>query len=502
MRIDAVRLRVVALLAVLQAAGLARAGDLSPAAACCESGDRILGQPKADYQARRQTLMRKVREAEEKSLAKLKEAMKHAPPPHRVGPMQIDPVIVLVGQDEPALGGGEGKFRQKNDFAYLTGVNVPSAALILRPRDDRATLYLPPLHPGARGLEEPLDGPGASSAAKYGFDRVESTETFLADLFRAIGDPRKPTPGRSRVPVVYTITPAGLRDLLDSDAKFVRFLREGAPTTEVEPLSPMLGEMRKAKTCAELDLLRKAIAITGAAQAEVTGSIHPGVYEYELEAKIVATFLREGAERTGFPSIVGSGPNSTIPHYFANRRKLEDGDLVVVDIGAEYQLYTADITRTYPANGKFTARQREIYQLVLDAQKAAEAKVKPGETRLREMTGWTREFLKNSSLRAKDRDGEEHTMDHFFIHGLGHYLGLDVHDVGDTSKPLQPGEVFTIEPGIYIPAENLGVRIEDDYLVTEHGLEKLSKDIPSDPDEIEKGIAQARSGPYPADREK
>jgi Xaa-Pro aminopeptidase len=166
---------------------------------------------------------------------------------------------------------------------------------------------------------------------------------------------------------------------------------------------------------------------------------------------------------------------------------------VVVDIGAEFNYYTADITRTYPASGKFTPRQREIYQLVLDAQKNAEGRVNPGETKLRELTRWTREFLKESPLRAKDKDGNEHSMDHFFIHGLSHYLGMDVHDVGNINKPFQPGEVFTIEPGIYIPSENLGVRIEDDYLVTEKGLTKLSKDIPSEPDRVEELIARARA---------
>jgi Xaa-Pro aminopeptidase len=194
---------------------------------------------------------------------------------------------------------------------------------------------------------------------------------------------------------------------------------------------------------------------------------------------------------------VGSGPNSTIPHYFANNRQLEDGELVVVDIGAEYQYYTADITRTYPVSGKFTPRQREIYQLVLDAQTEAAKQVKTGTTLLMPLTGFVREYFRKSPLRAKGEDGKEYTMDHFFIHGLGHYLGMDVHDVGNYAKPLQVGEVFTIEPGIYIKSENLGIRIEDDYLLT-GGLEKLSKDIPSDPDEIERRIAEAKSTPASA----
>ena len=195
-------------------------------------------------------------------------------------------------------------------------------------------------------------------------------------------------------------------------------------------------------------MLQKAIDITGEADAEVMKVIRPDLFEYQLEAKVLDAFTNGGALRLGFASIIGSGPNSTIPHYFANSRRMKDGDLVVVDIGGEYDLYTADVTRTFPVNGKFTPRQREIYQLVLDAQLAAEKHMEPDRTRLIEMTGFVSNYLRNSPLRAKDVDGQEHTMDHFFIHGLSHYLGLDVHDVGDTTKPMKPGEVFHDRAGL------------------------------------------------------
>lgn len=222
-------------------------------------------------------------------------------------------------------------------------------------------------------------------------------------------------------------------------------------------------------------------------------AIRPEIHEYQLEGKLIGAFLNGGALRPGFASIVGSGPNATIPHYFANDRKIEDGDMVVVDIGAEYKMYTADITRTYPANGKFTPRQREIYQLVLDAQTAAFEHTKLGKTTMAELTEFVRDYFRKSPLRAKDTDGKEYTMEHFFIHGLGHYLGMDVHDVGDYAKPMQVGEVFTIEPGLYIRPENIGVRIEDDYLMTETGPVKMSKNIVSDIDGIEKKIAAGRA---------
>ena len=250
--------------------------------------------------------------------------------------------------------------------------------------------------------------------------------------------------------------------------------------------------MRKVKSEAEAAMLRRAISVTADAQREVIRLIGPGIPEYRLEGAILGAFVAGGGSRAGFPSIVGSGPNSTVLHYNKNDRTLQDGDLVVVDIGGEYKGYTADITRTYPANGRFTPRQREVYQLVLDAQSAAVADFKPGVSTIAALNRKVREFFQKSPLRAKDEKGETFSMDHFFIHGLGHHLGLDVHDVGDVTRPLGPGEVFTIEPGLYIPGESLGVRIEDDYRVTQDGLEKLSKDIPVDPDEIERLIAQAK----------
>jgi len=281
--------------------------------------------------------------------------------------------------------------------------------------------------------------------------------------------------------------------MITREYQFVKFLNEGAPNTEVKDVAPMIDELRKVKSDGETTLVQKAIDITGMAEIEVSKMIHPGLYEYQLEGKILDTFVSNGAERVGFPSIVGSGIYSTILHYSENQNQIDDGALVVVDIGAEYKYYTADITRTFPANGKYTARQREIYQLVLDTQKYAQSQMKPGVTKLREMTQIARDYMKRSPLRAKDLDGNEHTMDFFFIHGLSHYLGMDVHDVGDTSKPIQNGEIFTIEPGIYIQSEALGVRIEDDYIMTEHGAEKLSKHIPSEPDEIERLIAQGKA---------
>ena len=218
--------------------------------------------------------------------------------------------------------------------------------------------------------------------------------------------------------------------------------------------------------------------------------------EYRLEGAILGAFVAGGATRAGFPSIVGSGPNSTVLHYDRNSRTIEDGDLVVVDIGAEVRGYTADITRTYPANGRYTPRQRAVYKLVLEAQAAASADFRPGVSTISGLTRTVRDVFRNSPLRARDQDGVEQTMDHFFTHGLGHHMGLDVHDVGDATRPLNPGEVHTRRAPDFVSTDEAlgGPGSRTTTRVTMDGLEKLSKGIPVDPDEIERLIARARDG--------
>jgi Xaa-Pro aminopeptidase len=205
------------------------------------------------------------------------------------------------------------------------------------------------------------------------------------------------------------------------------------------------------------------------------------MYEYELEAMLEEGFRRNGADRVGYPSIVGSGPNATTLHYDVNRRRSADGDLVVIDAAAEWGQYTADVTRTFPVNGRFTPRQKAVYDLVLASQQAAFDSVRPGAT-LRQLDGIARRYMREHS---GPLCGETTTCDQYFIHGLGHPIGMDVHDVGG-ARPFQPGSVITLEPGIYLPAEALGVRIEDDVLVTATGGEWLSAGAPRSTEAIER----------------
>ncbi len=255
-------------------------------------------------------------------------------------------------------------------------------------------------------------------------------------------------------------------------------------------LGSRLGALRTVKTEAELVLLRRAIDITAEAHREAMRALRPGMHEYEVEALVEYVFHRNGAEHPGFPSIIGSGENSVILHYETNRRRMQGGDVVVMDIGAEYHGYSADVTRTVPVNGRFTPEQRAIYEIVLRAQEAGIAAARAGapfgEVH-RAAARVVAEGLRELSLITDDQE-----VRRFFMHGTSHYLGLYVHDVG-TGGPLLPGTVITVEPGIYIaPADdvdprwwNIGVRIEDDVLITEAGPEILSAGAPRSVGEIE-----------------
>jgi Xaa-Pro aminopeptidase len=222
-----------------------------------------------------------------------------------------------------------------------------------------------------------------------------------------------------------------------------------------------------------------------------------GMYERDVKEVLDKEFASRGADETlAFDHIVASGPNAVNIHYAGDSRQIQDGDLVEMDIGAMYQGYASDITRTIPANGKFTQRQKEVYQLVLDAQMGVAAAMKPGEQSLSEMTQWTMNFFKASKLRAKDSSGREQTMDTFFTHEISHYVGKTVHgyDLGYTAyEPVQVGRVFTNEPGLYIESEGIGIRIEDDFIMTETGPVNIWKNTIKTVEEIEQFMAQPKT---------
>ena len=342
-------------------------------------------------------------------------------------------------------------YRESNDFFYLTGLEAPGARLVLVARTngpDSTILYLPQSESGAQTWTSGSP-PGPEAAARL---------TGIADV-RAV----------------------------PSDSSRVVTRRRGLESIALPQLTAELGALRQIKDADELRRLRTAVAITSEALLEAMAEAKPGMYEYEVEATIEYGFRRRGAERLGFPSIVGSGPNGTILHYDDNRRRMEEGELVVIDVGAEYGYYSADLTRTLPVSGRFTARQRRLYDLVLGAQQAAIDSIRPG-TSLGALNQIARFHLRTNS---SDLCGGAR-CDRYFIHGLSHWLGMDVHDAGSYSRRLGPGMVLTVEPGIYLPAESLGIRIEDVVLVTRDGGEVLSSALPRSAEAVERAMARVR----------
>ncbi len=244
-------------------------------------------------------------------------------------------------------------------------------------------------------------------------------------------------------------------------------------------------------------LVQRAACITGDAQIALLGLDLVGMYEWEVKAAVDASFASSGADpELAFDHIVASGPNAIVLHYAGGDRMIQDGDLVLIDIGARFSGYCGDISRTIPGNGAFTPRQRELFELVLAAQLGAAAAMRPGVDSLDDMTWWTVDFLAASPLRALDEYGVERTMDHFFVHALCHYIGTDVHASDlflDPSMPANVGEVFTIEPGLYIASEGIGIRIEDDFVLTDAGAVDLCPGAPKTVEDIE----AAMSGSWP-----
>jgi len=367
-------------------------------------------------------------------------------------------------------------FRQNNTFFYFTELETQDAWLLLTARGPdslETVLFLPPRAPAQERWTGLRLGPDSVAVRLSGIPTILPTDS----LERRLRATRLGLRGPVYVPL----------DVTTRDERRVIDLVFGGQ--DVRNLRQLADSMREVKDADELLRLRKAIDISVAGHLAAMQAAHPGMYEYEIEAILEAAFRRNGADRVGYPSIVGSGPNSTTLHYDVNRRQTRDGDLVVVDAAAEWGQYTADVTRTWPVNGKFTARQKAVYDLVLATQQAAFDSLRPGLT-MRELDGIARAYMREHSGKLCG----DQTCDAYFIHGLGHPIGMDVHDVGVTGRAkLEPGMVITLEPGIYLPQENLGVRIEDDVLVTATGGEWLSAGAPRTTADIERLMQAGRT---------
>lgn len=391
--------------------------------------------------------------------------------------------ILLLGN----LDQEHGEFRQEGNFYYFTGIKEPGLALLIDVSTGYTRLYYPQYtidravwmeadtnyaltSPDTFGVDEvcPMGAPFIGYQTSFLFEK-EQYANLINQLLNTVTQGEK-------IGVCWWRNKRGdvhqqlMLERIDGYAK-------GRLSSAYKDISLVTGSLRRIKQENELALLRHAISVTIFCQRAAAKIIKPGSNEKIVQILIEGIMRVAGCELS-FPSIVGGGKNSTVLHYNANKSSLQSGDLVVVDIGASYNLYCADITRTFPVSGRFSPRQQEIYQIVLDTQEYIAGIAKPGmwlnygKNPEQSLNHLARTFLKKAGY------------DRYFPHGIGHFLGIDTHDVGDYSVPLQEGDVFTIEPGIYIPEEKIGVRIEDNYCITSTGADCLSGALEKSPQAI------------------
>jgi Xaa-Pro aminopeptidase len=399
----------------------------------------------------------------------------------------------------------EYRYRQNSDFLYLTGFNEPQAIAVIAPSHDESkyTLFVRPRDPerevwdGRRaGLEGAKDAYGADAAYTFAEfkEKLGDLLNGARNLYYRLGD-GNPELDSAVISQIARMRSMGRRGV-------------EAPRSIIDP-GALLHEMRLFKTDEEIALMQRASDIASEAHREAMKQARPGMKEYEIEALVEYIFRRNGAAAPAYSSIVGSGANATILHYINNDAELKDGELLLIDAGAEYEGYASDITRTFPVNGRFTEAQRDIYELVLDCQEQCIRMVAPGVT-FDEMHQRSVEILTEGMTRLGLLEGdpkkliEEEAYKKFYMHRLGHYLGIDVHDVGryhndGESRPVEAGMVMTVEPGLYIGKDaegipdkyrGIGVRIEDDVLVTPHGYRILTEKAPKQVAEIEELMAR------------
>ena len=424
---------------------------------CCVAAlDR---QPNADYRARRVALSQKADGG----------------------------VVLLFASTEDEGPNGVYGFKQDNDFFYLTGWNEPGAALLIAPeakasdgnpaRPYTEIFFLPAHNRTQERWTGPKLGPEDGPARQVtGFDRVESLDQMREELVKILPQPR-----------ATVFTQEGPSSKSKTPLAWLRRANAFATRVVMEEVDKLLTPMRMVKDRGEMERLQHAVDASVAAHLAAMRAMKPGMKEYEIAALIQFEYEKRGCERPAYASIVGSGVNGTVLHYSDNSATIRDGDDVVIDAAGEYAEYASDITRTLPANGKFTPRQREIYNIVLGAQQAAAAAFVAGKSKLSGPGSLTEVAKQYIDSHGKDLHGEP--LGKYFIHGIGHHVGLHVHDA-DNREPVDRGMVFTIEPGIYIPEEKIGVRIEDMFWVDPNGkLVQLSAKLPQTAEDVERTMA-------------
>ena len=417
---------------------------------------------------------------------------------------QMEPnsvAIIPAAHEATRSSDTEYKFRQDSDFMYLTGFPEPDALAVIDPARKRPfTLYVRPRDPEMEtwfGRREGVEG----AVKNYGADRAFPVDKFAGDIGKLLD-------GHDVLYYRFAVDKTLDQQILQYlSGQRVRRLKTAYPPHTISDPTVIIGDMRLHKTPEEVELMQRAADISAEAHVLAMKKTRPGMNEFQVESLIEAYMRENGASGVAYNSIIGGGENATILHYVENNRPLNDGDLLLVDAGAEYRGYAADITRTFPVNGKYTQPQREVYDVVLDVQLKCVEYTKVGNT-VKGRQEYSIELLtegmkKLGLLKGKTQDLiKKKAYMKYYMHGVGHYLGMDVHDAGryftdqtaKNSRPFAPGMVLTVEPGLYIPPDDrsapakyrgIGIRIEDDVVVTEDGNINLTAKVPKDPNEIE-----------------
>ncbi len=379
-------------------------------------------------------------------------------------------------------------FRQNSDLFYLTGIDQEESILLLFPDSKDPNMQEILFLRETNDLILTWEG---YKLTKQQAAEVSGIKTiFWLDEFKQVLHVLM-----SQAEHVYLNTNEHMRAVVEvetRDARFIKWCMQQYPLHKYERSAPIMHHLRAIKSEAEIELMKKACAITGQAFRRLLGFIKPGVMEYEIEAEIYHEFLRNRSRGPAYSSIIASGANACILHYTDNNEECKDGELVLMDFGAEYANYAADLTRTVPVNGKFTKRQRQVYDSVLRVMKAAIQMLVPGNS-LDQYHSFVGTVMQNELINlgllnesdVRNQDPAKPLYKKYFMHGTSHLLGLDVHDVGNKYRPFEEGMVFTCEPGIYIREEGIGVRLENNILVTKNGPLNLMQDIPLEADDIE-----------------
>jgi Xaa-Pro aminopeptidase len=380
----------------------------------------------------------------------------------------LDGCIAVIGAQGEMSGITE-DYRQDADFYWLSGINEPGAFLVFAPKApfNKVTLFLKPRDPEAERWTGARESISPELKERYGVDRVRrgSPDTTL----EGAGENHD---------CVSIIAPPSMAKEDRNDAELAARVAQRFGLRLVHQRSLLAG-LREVHSAAEIERMERAIAITRAGHEAIAKGSVAGISERDLQTQMEYAFFANGATGLSYSSIVGSGPNGAVLHWDKNSRLLKDGDLVVVDAAAEYGRYAADVTRTYPVSGKFGAEQAKVYRAVYQAQEDILAAIRPGIS-MAELQHVAEESLRRAGY-LKD-----------FIHGFGHFVGLDVHDAGLYEKPLPVGAIFTVEPGVYLPERGFGVRIEDEVIVTPTGYRLLTAAFPRKLEEVEAWVAKAR----------